>query len=275
MADLPAQVAESAQELKLAWTGLQSISPSVLPSRCYEQWTKRAMLHGVLDGTSAIFPARKAAWDAVQAVVNAATNATDPARNIVQHGGIQMEFGVARHLSLTSYVVVTWAVYDRLANVCGRLAGIAELAEHPKQNPKACEDFLGKKDSLGFASHLHIREAYAWPLKVTYKVRNWLVHEGYEEGGTPLFCGDRTRDGFRLHEDAAKYLQTCCDYSVDSGKIGRCCISAADECWDTRDLLRILSVYHQEVDELFAALVKWSVNAFVGQIQVFAARDKA
>jgi hypothetical protein len=64
-----------------------------------------------------------------------------------------------------------------------------------------------------------------------------------------------------------------CDYGVDAGKIERCCINAADECWDTRDLLQILTAYHQEVDELFAALVKWSVNAFVSQIQVFAARD--
>lgn len=274
MANLPTQVAESAQKLKAAWTGLQSVSPSMLPPRCYEQWTKRAMLR-VLDGTSSIFPTRQVGWDAVQAVVNSATNSPDPASNIVQHGGIEMDFSVARHLSLTSYVAVTWAAYDRLANVCGRLAGIAELAENPKQNPKACEDFLGKKDILGFASHVHVREAYSWPLKISYKVRNWLVHEGYEEGGTPLFSGDRIPDGFRLHEDAAKYLQKCCDYGVDSGKIERCCISAADECWDTRDLLQILTAYHQEVDELFAALVKWSVNAFISQIQVFAARDNA
>ncbi len=273
MADLPTHITESAQDLKSAWTWLQGVSPSVLPSRCYEQWTKRAMLHRVLDGTSSIFPTRQAAWDAVQAVVTSATNAPDPAINIVQHGGIEMDFSIARHLSLTSYVAVSWAAYDRLANVCGRLAGIAELAENPRQNPKACEDFLGKKDILGFASHLHVREGYAWPLKISYKVRNWLVHEGYEEGGTPLFSGDRIPDGFRLHEDAAKYLQKCCDYGVDTGRIEHCCISAADECWDTRDLLQILTAYHQEVDELFSALVKWSVNAFIGQIQVFAARD--
>lgn len=274
MADLPTQVAESAQELKSAWTGLQGVSPSVLPSRCYEQWTKRAMLHRVLDGTSAIFPARQAAWDAIQAVATSAAHAPDPTSDTVQYNGIDMDFAVARHLSFISYVAVCWAAYDRLANVCGRLAGVAELAENPKQNPKVCEDFLGKKDILGFAGHVHIREAYTWPLKVTYKVRNWLVHEGYEEGGTPLFSGDRIADGFRLHEDAAKYLQQCCGYEVDTGKITRSCISAADECWDTRDLLQILSVYHQEVDELFGALVKWSVNAFIAQVQVFAARDK-
>jgi hypothetical protein len=231
------------------------------------------MLHRVLDGTSAIFPARQAAWDAVQAIETSAANAAGPASNTVQHGGIEMDFAVARHLALTSYVAVTWAAYDRLANVCGRLAGIADLAENPKQNPKACEDFLGKKDILGFACHVHIREGYTWPLKVTYKVRNWLVHEGYEEGGTPLFSGDRIPDGFRLHEDAAKYLQQCCGYEADTGKIARSCVSAADECWDTRELLQILSAYHQEVDELFAALVKWSVKAFMGQVQAFAARD--
>ncbi len=273
MANLYDQVNQSANDLKDAWTGLQDVTPNVLPSRCYEQWIKRAMLHQVLDGTTAIFPAREAAWNAIEAVVKSANNTADPADNVVKHGSLKMDFAVARHLALTSYVVVTWAAYDRLANVCGRLAGIAELAEHPKQNPKACEDFLGRKDTLGFASHLHIKQAYAWPLKVAYKVRNWLVHEGYEEGGTPLFSGDRISDGFRLHENAAEYLQKCCDYSIDKGKITLCCISAADECWDTRDLLKILVQYHDEVDKMFTALVKWSVDSFVGQVRIFAARD--
>ncbi len=166
MADLRAQVIQNAQDLKVAFTGLQSMSSAAMPSRCYEQWSKRATLHQALDATAAIFPARDAAWNAVQAIVNSANSTADPANNVVKHGALDMDFAVARHLSLTSCVTVTWAAYDRLANVCGRLAGVAELAEHPKQNPKVCEDFLGRKDTLGFASHLHIQQAYAWPLKV-------------------------------------------------------------------------------------------------------------
>ena len=273
MADLKAQVIRSAGDLKSAWTGLQAVSSSALPPKCYEQWIKKAALHQTLEGTAGIFPARGVAWSAVQAV-SSPTSVRDYQQNTVAHGALGMDFSVARHLALTTYVAVTWSAYDRLANVCGRLACIADLAENPRQNPKACEDFLGKRDTMGFSGHLQIRQAYAWPLKVTYKIRNWLVHEGYEEGGTPLFGGDRIADGFRLDKDAAAYLESCCGYKADGGKVDSCCLTAAEECWSTRELLTILDCYHAEVDTMYAGLVKWAVDAFIGQVTAFTARDR-
>lgn len=272
MADLRSQIVQSASDLRSAWTGLQSVSSSALPPNCHEQWIKRAALHQTLAGTAGIFPARDGAWSAVQALTSPAS-VRDYEQNLVAHGALEIDFAVARHLALTTYVAVTWSAYDRLANVCGRLGGIADLAENPRQNPKACEDFLGKKDTMGFSGHLQIRQAYAWPLRVAYKVRNWLVHEGYEEGGTPLFAGDRIGDGFRLHEDAASHLETCCGYNVDGGKIDFCCLTATEECWPTRKLLTILDSYHAEVDTMYASLVKWTTAAFIGQIGAFTVRD--
>jgi hypothetical protein len=286
MSSLEQQVKESATSLQQAWAGLQKAPTSAsLPAKCYEHWRRRASLHDVLSGTVAIFEARELAWKLVDDVSKAGPIYSkddlsgDPtvrkSLNAVMYGNIPMEFVVARHLALAAYVSVTWSIYDRVANVCGRLAGVSELAENPKQNPKACEDFLGKKDILGFASHLHIREGYSWPLKVTYKIRNWLLHEGYEEGGTPLFEGSRIQDGFLLAPDAVQHLQRICDHTNDNGKIGSCCVAPGDTSWGSRDLLRILELYHREIDMLFMALLKWSVESFVGQVKAFAARDQA
>lgn len=273
MTDLRNQVAQSASDLKGIWTGLQAVPSSALPLKSYDLWTKRAMFYRTLEGTSEIFPARDSAWAAVQTVASPPSVGGKP--NKVSHGPLEMDFAVARHIALTSYVAVTWSIYDRLANICGRLAGIADLGENPRQNPKVCEDFLGKKDTMGFSGHLHIQQGYSWPLKVTYKIRNWLVHEGYEEGGTPLFSGDRIADSFRLHDDAVAYLEKCCGYIVDNGKIDCCCLSAAEECWATRELLTILFRYHLEVDTMFASLLQWSVNSFSGQVLAFTARDRS
>lgn len=273
MADLKAQVEKSAEDLRVAWTELQGVMGSALPQKSHEHWIKRAALHRVLNGTAAIFPARQMAWDVVKTVA-LPSGIREAGCDLVLHGTVEMDFAIARHLALTSYVAVTWSAYDRLANFCGRLTGIAELAENPKQNPKACEDFLGKKDTLGFAAHTHIQQAYRWPLKVTYKIRNWLVHEGYEENSTPMFKGDRIADGFRLHDDAVDHLQKCCGYGIDNGKIDGCCLLPVEECWPTRDALSILELYHAEVDTMFAGLVKWSVDSFVGQIVAFSARDR-
>lgn len=284
MNSLEQQVRESAIELQKAWTALQKPpTPTSLPSRCYEHWVKRATLHETLSGTIAIFGVRAEARKIVGEVANATpyysqqdlnadpTNPKSP--NAVKYANHPMEYAVARHLALTALVSVTWSIYDRLANVSGRLAGVAEMSDNPKQNPKTCEDFLGKKDTLGFASHLHIREAYSWPLKVAYKIRNWLVHEGYEEGGTPLFQGERIDDRLTLHSDAITQLQNSCGFAEQDGKINLSCVGKDRECWSRRNLLEILDLYHTEIDTMFSALLKWSVDSFTSQVRVFAARD--
>ena len=295
MSSLEQQVRESATALRQAWVGLQKPPPSPsLPLKCYEHWTKRASLHDVLGGTTALFEARAVAWKLVGEVANAKPVYSkddinnDPTKlkspNAVKYGNIEMEYGVARHLVLTSYVSTVWSIYDRLANVCGRLSSIGDVANHQKQNPKLCEQLLGetedqgkrkKQDTMGFGGHVHIAAAYAWPIKVSYKIRNWLVHEGYEEGSVLLFKGNGISDQFILHGDAIRHLQKVCGGENDGNKKGEStCISEKEDCWQHGDLLKILEQYNKEIDTMFAALLRWSVDSFVGQIKAFAARDQ-
>lgn len=274
MSNLEQQVEQSATALQQAWTGLQKVPTSAsLPRKCYDQWQRRADLHQQLTGTISIFPARDAAWKVVQSVAQA--QRVGGKDNVVAYGSVEVDFGIARHLALASYVSVAWSAYDRLANVCGRIAGVNDLALNPQQNPKVFEDFLGDKDRLGFASQLHIRDAYGWPVRVSYRCRNWLIHEGYEIGGTPLFEGNRIQDGFILDPKAVELLQKTCGHTNENGKIGFCCVAAGDTSWDSRDLMRILELYHGEIDTMFVALLKWSVDSFLGQIKAFVARDQA
>lgn len=274
MVDFKTSVEQCARDLAEAWTSLQVVSTSALPPKCYESWSKRASLHRQLSKTADLFVARELAWQLLNSILSptSISSATD---NTVTYNGIEMNFSIARHLALTSYVSVCWSIYDRIANVCGRLAGTSDIADNPKQNPKACEDFLGKKDTLGFGTHQYLQQAYKWPLKVAYKIRNWLVHEGYEEGGTDLFCGDKISDGFILSNNAASYIERLCDYNNDDdGKIQFCCLNSSEECWPTKNLLNILSKYHDELDIMFSDLIKWSVDAFTKQIITFSNRDR-
>ena len=64
-----------------------------------------------------------------------------------------------------------------------------------------------------------------------------------------------------------KLLQKACDHMSDDGKIGSCCVAAEDTSWDSRDLLRILELYHREIDTMFTILLKWSVDSFILQIR--------
>lgn len=206
MIDLRAHIKQSAHDLQSVWTDLQAVNNSALPPECYEQWIKKAAYFKVLNGTDSLLDAREIAWLAVEALA-VPPNGGNVQQNTVVFGTLTMDFAVARHLALTTYVAVTWSVFDRLTNVCGRLAGISSMAENPSRNPKVFEGFFGKEDMLGFSGQMHLRNAYSWPLRVSYKLRNWLVHEGYEVGETPLFAGDRIADGFRLHDSAVAYFE--------------------------------------------------------------------
>jgi len=166
---------------------------------------------------------------------------------------------------------MTWSAYDRLANVCGRLAAIADLSENPKQNPKIFEDFLGKKDVFSFGAHFHLQQAYTWPITLSYQVRNWLVHEGFERGEIAMFGGNRIGDSFLLHEDAVKYFERDCK---ENGIMEACCLEETEGHWQSRNLLDILPKYHSEMDTMFVGLVQWSVDSFISQITAFAKRDK-
>lgn len=283
MSNLENQMRASADALQEAWKAIRNVpARSSLPVKCYDQWRSRSEMHRVLTGTIPILIAREAAWKIVQDVAAAQEVMNKP--KTVEYANTEMEFAVARHLALTSYISVTWSIYDRLANVCGRLSSIGEVSNHSKQNPKLCEDLLGemdkegkrkKRDTMGFGGHLHIYAAYAWPIKVSYKIRNWLVHEGYEEGSTSLFEGESIADQFKLHIDAVQQLQMACGGENDGRRKGEAtCVSESDDCWMHCDLLKILEQYNNEIDTMFTALLKWSVDSFVGQIRAFAARDQ-
>ena len=278
MIDLRTQVESSAQRLKDAWVGLSRTSaPGVsLSPKCYERWLQKAGLYRSLVGTVDLFPARDRAWESVKEIISR-SNVEDDSHNIVRHGQHLMEFSIARHIVLTSYVAITWSIYDRLSNVCGRLAAIELLAENPKQNPRICEDFLAlnknNKCVLGFGAHFFLQQSYAWPLRVSYKMRNWLIHEGHEEGSVPLFKSDRISDEFTLHDDAISRLENVCGYKLNDGKIETCCLGSLDDPWLTKDLLEILEKYNSEIDVMFSGLVEWSVNSFTMQIVTFSKRD--
>lgn len=271
MVDLKEDILRSAKKLEKAWVLVQSPPKTILPIECYEHWTKKASLHRVLSSTGDILPARKKAWEILQSVPSILEN-TEEGSNNVKYGDHKMDFSIFRHLLLTPYVTTTWAIYDRLANVCGRLAAISNLSENPKQNPKIFEDFLNKKDTLGFSAHKHLKQAYSWPLKVSYKIRNWLVHEGYEEGTISMFKGNKITDGFTLHDDAIRYLESCCNHKDFNNEA--CNLKNIEECWQKKNLLTILDIYHAEIDTMFSGLIKWSVDSFVSQIISFSERDK-
>jgi hypothetical protein len=289
MADLETQVRNSANQLRNACqtAGLRPAGIA-LPTKCYEEWETIASLHASLTKTIPLFEGRNKAWDVMKTLASAdrasreadlvsrrTSNAGEPTPNFT-FDGVPMDFSLARHLAVSGYVCVSWSLYDRLANVCGRLASWKDIPNNPWQDPKLWGNLMGEGNNAlgGFMIQQHLANAYGWPTGVAYKIRNWLVHDGGDVGQNGFFQGTQVTDGLLLHADAVAYLEKCCGYKCENGRINRCCLAATEEPWPTRNLLLILDKYHGEIDAMLTCLVKWSVDSLVGQVTAFSERDR-
>jgi hypothetical protein len=252
---------------------------AAIPASCYDLWQRRANLHAPLEATLELLPMRELAWNVLTSVASD-ENVVDGEANTVRFCGQEISFATARHLALTGYLTTSWLVYDRLSNVCGRLVGHESIGNNPQptSNPKLIEHFVREnKDKYrqhGFSLACLLPPAYGWPASVSYVLRNWLVHEGLEAEGIPLFNGNALADSFELSDAAIKRIEDVC--STNGAEHSHCCLSSdADHPWYDKTILTILEKYHSEIDEMFCCLLKWAVTSFTGQADAFSARDRS
>lgn len=272
MSNLEKQVRSSAENLKKLNVALQSRVPAHVPMSCIEKWNSQSQFYRSLESTLPLFPLRASAWSCLSNLAVSSGSNRDNRDFVPFSNEPSVDFEIARHMALSAFVAATWAIYDRCANVCGRIAGVVDLSENPKHNPKTCEQFFDKKDLLGFMGHFHLANTYKWPTKVCYKIRNWILHEGFEDTGNQLFRGHRKSDGFQLHPDAIDHLKNCCGYSELDGQIKNSSVEKSTDPWAEGDLLKILEIYHQEIDWMFMGFLKWTTESLTLQVKAFSER---
>jgi len=193
-------------------------------------------------------------------------------------GRFQLQFATARHLALSAYVTTCWSVYDCISNVCGRLIGHENIGSNllATANPKLVEHFIRenkeKYKQHGFSLWPVLASAYAWPIRLSYAIRNWIMHEGLYADGTPLFKGNTLLDSFEISTGAMKKLKDIC--SEDNIDQSQCCYAGdPDHPWYDKQLLTILKKCNEETDEALCCLLTWGVTSFVEQVKMFAKRD--
>ncbi|MGL6227089.1 MAG: hypothetical protein ACRC10_10760 [Thermoguttaceae bacterium] len=251
---------------------------SLLPLVCFEKWKKIATIHKLLEGTKPLFLVKDKAWNALTEL-----RQTYPVLPSEQY---REEFEGDRHYALVEYNAVAWSIYDRLADICGRLVAICTISPRSQKNPKLVEHIMkeGKENVVGVTLQHQILNAYGWPIKVSYTIRNWLVHEGFERSnanGTNVKLFDNAP--FDISESAKELITTeateagvqqsfcCLGDNTDSSDKGDPTDSDKkdDLTWKNGNLIEILQTYHEEIDTMFTALLKWSTASFVAQIDAF------
>jgi hypothetical protein len=189
------------------------------------------------------------------------------------HNGQRVEYSHQRHLVLTSYVTVTWSIYDNLFNVVGYIITVPDITKElhnlKLKLPSLYRSNEAKKYPLTI--HTFVKNSFGWYCAFSYEIRNWLVHEGEHRcnDNIKLFKSDKIDDGFTLSNESKEYFE---DNSKELMKDYDDCFKADQELankWNNGDITEILAHCHDKIDNLFEKLLPWAIESLKKQIQLF------
>lgn len=299
------QMASQLKEVDAILLNADKLSSPVVPKNCYVTWQKRSQYHQYLAETLNLLQVRENASEAMDRLSKEASDVATSLDHEFHYCDSPVSFASARFLTLQNYVTTAWVVYDKLANVCARIIGPASIGndDSPIRNAKLCSAFFPSKSAdknsisnelnvdgpttkdgthvdrpNGFALQTLLACQWNWPVKVSYKIRNLVVHEGMRWVGGCFFKGDSPSDGFKICDNLKIYLDNVCGKQLNGGGRLRECLSRmADEDgfpWYGDDVRIILKKCHSEIDVLFSTLLQWCVPAFCSQVKLFSEPDK-
>ena len=281
-----------------------SILPLHIPAKVKGLWQSQVKFRNYLNKSASLLIAREAAWKTVKNMADDTKRSARLAKNQADHdpqkpetlnkwtfNGLEIDFSVARYLALVSYTTTTWAIYDNLFNVVGRIAAIPELSRDPRRNPKlqalydlknsSLSEFNGEENQSDKSKkiylfqqvvHEYAIEQYAWSCAFSYEIRNWLVHEGMKKGDLSLFKGDEILDGLILSPDTKQHIEKTITsrFKENHRDIARFdSIWTQDNAVPDIDLAIIFEYCHSEIDSLFISLLPWAVGSLENQVVHF------
>ena len=271
----------SLQRVETSVNQLRTRSDRMLPIEVYDNWEKLSRLHNSLESSKAVLKCRDEAWKVLDGL---STHIADGGLKLIDEyccewTGQVVPFGVVCKMSLMSYVTWTWALYDRLSNVTGRLAGNANIAlANPGCNdPKLVENFLSTSKSKaidGFVMAEHFPRMYEWPIVASYQFRNCCVHDGGYIEGIPFFKGRAVDEAFLIDGEAVNKLNEVVEKRICQKTSSFCFSVINGECkFADGDIRPQLKAINDEIDVALSSLLQWCVEAFVLQVKVFSERD--
>lgn len=268
MSDLSVVVQQAQTELSGVCSVVNATNPDVShPSwlNIKAVWFAKAKLHEDLGETMKLFESRDAAMQCLENLrSNILTLGSEPLSSKIQFGATQIPMFAARLLAVDSYLAVTWSIYDRLTNVLGRLMGASDIVNNsnPAQNPKLVESLITQAKGCyqGFGINELLLKLYGESIYASYFLRNSFIHDGGMMGNIPILSGNSAASCFELSKESAERMNR----NV-AQRMG-CSSSSSFRDGNVIDQIKLC---HDDLDKMFASLVKFVVGSFCAQVSSF------
>ncbi len=268
MSDLSGAVQQAQTELSGVFSVVNATNPDVGHSdwlNIKTVWLVKAKLHADLGETMKLFECRDAA---MQCLENLRSNilmlGSEPLSSKIQFGATQIPIFAARLLAVDSYLAVTWSIYDRLANVLGRFLVLfdIEIYSNPSQNTKLVESLIAQAKGCyqGFGTNELLLKLYGESIYASYFLRNSFMHDGGMMGNVPILSGNSAASCFELSKENAERMNR---------NVAQRMSCSRSSSFREGDVIGQMKQCHDDLDKMFASLVKFVVGAFCSQVLSF------
>ena len=244
-------------------------------------WRIKAGLHRNLSGALQTFECRERSCEFMKKLRTDFSNSSEPDLNEnMKLCGTDLPCFVVRSMAISSYLTLSWSVYDMLVGVIGKLIGTTAITKEPMSyhQAKLFENFIGcdekdfkKFDYAGVAREL--RDRYTWPITCSYMFRNVFVHDGGYIGGLPILekrclntAFNLVGDGFKKFNESLKERLGKIDF------IGNAVCDFTRDADNNFDFIENVNICNDQVDECVSSLLDWAVEVFKMQVKCFVKR---
>lgn len=233
-----------------------------------EFWISQDTLLDDFLSTIQLLPVRLAAWRSFQSIINP-RHIESQSQSIISFMDQKIPFSVARSLVLSPYIISTFSFYESLLEICCKITDYKKITKHSKYR-KFLEMFINgqKKAQVNHQLPKTLTGYCGWPVKVSYFIRNKIVHEGTTINRKPLFRGDNLSDGFYLNKEAIDEIMDECESDKiipDQSRWEK----EETHPWFDKSIVTIFEHYHSELDEMFVYLLDWSLSLLADPCQEF------
>ena len=268
MSTLKLEVAleQACKDLSWVQTAVASVrAAGTLSSQSYAFFESSLGLATELEHAKNMLPVRDIALQAAKAFPRLVSPRT-PDKFLFN--GAEVTFKQGRYLLLQNYLATTWAIYDVLAKVAGVLCCTDGLAKNLTKPVKLYEDFLQGKQSVGARLQDHLRGSYGWPISISYKARNWVVHDGFTHDGVELFAHDSpvASGEFAMSDSAWEALRSLSNTDPEQTRL-------AVPPDVKGNLIEGLSTCNAEADEAIGFIITWATGSLRLQATILFPRD--